>query len=72
MSTVTAIGERESKIRTILDDLILERRRLAATAPEAGLRDANRLAIVYWEWQLERCRAEARCERRAGGPPPGR
>jgi hypothetical protein len=48
-----------SEIRAILDDLIRQRRRMDETA-EPGLWEANRLGIVYWQWQLSRARAAER------------
>lgn len=42
------------RIRTILDNLISQRRAMRRTTTEAGLLEANRLAIVYWRWQLSR------------------
>jgi len=41
-------------IRSILDDLIRQRREMRATAADEGLLEANRLGIVYWQWQLAR------------------
>ena len=43
------------RIRSILDDLIRQRRRMQATQTDRGLLEANRLGIVYWQWQLSRC-----------------
>ena len=45
-----------SEMRAILDDLIRQRRRMTASS-DPGLREANRLGIVYWQWQLSRARA---------------
>ncbi|HZR95220.1 MAG TPA: hypothetical protein VFA56_05970 [Gaiellaceae bacterium] len=42
------------RIRAILDDLIRQRRRLESGGAEEGLLEANRLGIVYWQWQLTR------------------
>ena len=41
-------------IRSILDDLIRQRREMRAAAADEGLLEANRLGIVYWQWQLSR------------------
>jgi hypothetical protein len=60
MSALANPSEREVKIRVILDDLVRQRRRLESTAMERGLLEANRLGIVYWDWQLSRCLAEER------------
>jgi hypothetical protein len=40
--------------RSILNDLIRQRRRMRETEPNPSLLEANRLAIVYWQWQLTR------------------
>jgi len=48
-----------SEIRTILDDLIRQRRHMDEAA-DPGLREANRLGIVYWQWQLAQARAAER------------
>jgi hypothetical protein len=58
MSAVAADGARESRIRALLDDLIRQRHRLEASPEDRGLLEANRLGIVYWQWQLARCRRD--------------
>jgi hypothetical protein len=40
--------------RAILNDLIRQRQRMRDTEPNESLLEANRLAIVYWQWQLTR------------------
>ena len=49
-----SMANREGRIRVILDDLIRQRRRIEQTRADEGLRQANRLSIVYWHWQLSR------------------
>lgn len=52
---MTADGAASSTdARTILNDLIRQRQRMRDTEPNASLLEANRLAIVYWQWQLTR------------------
>jgi len=51
---------REGRIRAILDDLIRQRRRIEYADADEGLRQANRLSIVYWQWQLSQVLAEER------------
>ena len=63
MTAIASSGDREARIRSILDTLLVQRRGMESAAAEPGLRDANRLAIVYWEWQLSRCRAGGKAER---------
>ena len=58
MSASTAM--REGRIRAILDDLIRQRRRIEYADADEGLRQANRLSIVYWQWQLSQVLAEER------------
>jgi hypothetical protein len=48
------------RAHTILDDLIRQRRGMRAAGVEEGLLEANRLGIVYWQWQLARASADAR------------
>jgi hypothetical protein len=48
-------GVSASEIRAILDDLVRQRRGMGPSA-EPGLREANRLSIVYWQLQLARVR----------------
>jgi len=63
---VSSTAVREERIRAILDDLIRQRRRIEHSPADEGLRQANRLSIVYWSWQLrqavgeKRARGEAR------------
>ena len=52
------MAAREDKIRAILDDLIRQRHRIEHSRADEGLRQANRLSIVYWQWQLSQARAE--------------
>lgn len=52
------MAAREGKIRAILDDLIRQRGRIEQTRADEGLRQANTLSIVYWQWQLSLARAE--------------
>ena len=52
MSVGGVVTPREAQIRSILDDLIRQRRRLEREGADEGLRHANRLGIVYWRWQL--------------------
>jgi hypothetical protein len=40
--------------RSILNDLIRQRRQMRSDDPSPSLLEANRLAIVYWQWQLTR------------------
>lgn len=40
--------------RAILNDLVRQRRLMQRGAADAGLLEANRLAIVYWQRQLSR------------------
>ena len=47
------------EIRAILDDLIRQRRRMTAS-DDPGLREANRLGIVYWQRQLSLARTAER------------
>jgi hypothetical protein len=44
------------RIRRILDDLIRQRQQMRNGEVEPGLLEANRLSIVYWQWQLSRTR----------------
>jgi hypothetical protein len=52
MSSDTVISS--DHIRSILDDLIKQRREMRAASADQGLLEANRLGIVYWQWQLSR------------------
>jgi hypothetical protein len=57
MSVLATDAVRESRIRALLDELIRQRRRLENSSDDRGLLEANRLSIVYWQWQLARCRS---------------
>ena len=48
------VAAREGRIRAILDDLIRQRGRIEHSRADEGLLQANRLSIVYWQWQLSR------------------
>ena len=43
-----------AQARSILDDLIRQRQTMRGAAADASLIEANRLGIVYWQWQLSR------------------
>jgi polyhydroxyalkanoate synthesis regulator phasin len=43
--------------RSILDDLIRQRQHMRGESADASLLEANRLGIVYWQWQLSRALA---------------
>jgi hypothetical protein len=58
MSSAAIASPREDRIRTILDDLIRQRQRMRQAETEHGLLEANRLSIVYWQWQLSQCLAD--------------
>jgi hypothetical protein len=45
---------RPKRIREILDDLVHQRQRLRSLPDEAGLLEANRRSIVYWQTELSR------------------
>jgi hypothetical protein len=47
-------AESEVKARSILDDLIRQRQRMRAESADSGELEANRLGIIYWQWQLNR------------------
>ncbi|HZS23725.1 MAG TPA: hypothetical protein VFA30_01945 [Gaiellaceae bacterium] len=53
-------GTAAERARSILDDLIRQRRRLEASGSETSLLAANRLGIVYWRLQLDRALADER------------
>jgi hypothetical protein len=53
-----SLAGRETTIRAILDDLIRQRKRIEQTRGDEGLCQANKLSIVYWQWQLSRALAE--------------
>jgi hypothetical protein len=42
------------RARSILNDLIRQRQNMRADDVDDGLLEANRLGIVYWQWQLTR------------------
>jgi hypothetical protein len=42
------------RARSILSDLIRQRQGMRAIAADEGVLEANRLGIVYWQWQLNR------------------
>ena len=42
------------RARTILNHLVQQRKLMREEAAEDGLLEANRLGIVYWQWQLSR------------------
>jgi hypothetical protein len=52
----------ELRARSILDDLIGQRQRLRTELADPGTLEANRLAIVYWQWQLTRALQARRAE----------
>jgi hypothetical protein len=63
------------RIYAILESLIGERKRLERDPHEAPLVEANRMAICYWQEQLERRRdrPDAPLSRATGaGPPAGK
>jgi hypothetical protein len=41
-------------VQAILESLIDERRRLRGDRDDTALLEANRIAIIYWQQQLER------------------
>jgi hypothetical protein len=43
-----------ARARSILDDLIRQRQLMHGSNADASLIEANRLGIVYWQWQLAR------------------
>jgi hypothetical protein len=65
MSAVAPPGDREAKIRVILDDLLAQRNRMESAGAEPGLLEANQLAIAYWNWQLSRSGGDERAGRHA-------
>ena len=42
------------RARSILSDLIRQRQGMRNAGVDEGLLEANRLGIVYWQWQLNR------------------
>jgi len=65
MTSAPAGVPKEARIRGILDDLIRQRQALEHADADDGLRHANRLGIVYWQWQLSRVLAESQVRRHA-------
>jgi hypothetical protein len=53
------------RARSILGELIQQRHKMRAAAADDGLLEANRLGIVYWQWQLNRALAVAHHESEA-------
>lgn len=47
-------GASAADARSILADLIRQRERMRDGGADKGLLEANRLGIVYWQWQLSR------------------
>jgi hypothetical protein len=43
-----------ARARSILDDLIRQRKLMHGSDADASLIEANRLGIMYWQWQLSR------------------
>jgi hypothetical protein len=54
MATEELHDLRPVRIREILDDLVHQRQRLRSSPDEAGLLEANRRSIVYWQTELSR------------------
>jgi hypothetical protein len=52
MDVTTEISPAQA--RSILDDLIRQRQSMRGADADASLIEANRLGIVYWQWQLSR------------------
>lgn len=52
MTAVTAVPA--ERARSILGDLVRQRQLMRGDSADDGLLEANRLAIVYWQWQLTR------------------
>jgi hypothetical protein len=44
--------ETAERARLILNELIRQRQRMRDDGVDEGLLEANRLGIVYWQWQL--------------------
>ena len=65
-STVT-VEVSAGRIHAILESLIGERKRLQRVPHEASLIEANRMAICYWQEQLDR---RARTDATFRGRPP--
>jgi hypothetical protein len=53
------------RARSILGDLIRQRQGMRVEAADESLLEANRLGIVYWQWQLNRALTAARHESQA-------
>ncbi len=49
-----------ARARSILNDLIQQRQSMRESDADVGLLEANRLGIVYWQWQLARAGSVAR------------
>ena len=63
--TTVTIEASAGRIHAILESLIGERKRLQRGPREASLVEANRMAICYWQEQLDRCgRPDATSRRR--------
>ena len=43
-----------ARARSILDDLIQQGKLMHGSNADASLIEANRLGIMYWQWQLSR------------------
>ena len=54
MATEELHDLRPKRIREILEDLVHQRQRLRNSPDEAGLLEANRRSIVYWQTELSR------------------
>jgi hypothetical protein len=54
-------GDRETaeRARLILNELIRQRQGMRDDGVDEGLLEANRLGIVYWQWQLTRALGSA-------------
>jgi hypothetical protein len=54
-------GDRETaeRARLILNELIRQRQGMRDNRVDEGLLEANRLGIVYWQWQLARALGSA-------------
>ena len=50
-------SESERTARAILNDLIRQRQTMRSSHEDSGTLEANRLAIVYWQLQLNRALA---------------
>jgi hypothetical protein len=54
MSATIPTAVRSERARSILGDLIRQRQLMRSDPADEGLLEANRLAIVYWQWELSR------------------